>query len=153
LIGEIYVNQTFGAEGKARTLAMVDALEKALRGHKSLPWMGEETKKQSRKAAAITNRIGYTTNGVTTRNSKSFARCPCNSQRSNQNTTAPPQQNGTRSISATAVSAHDRQASYNPCKTTSLPAGILQPPFTTQCGRRYELRRHRRCLATVDARF
>src|SRR5258708_8190421 len=61
-IGEIYVNQTFGAEGKARTLAMVDALEKALGDDiKSLPWMSDDTKKQALvKLAAITNRIGYT---------------------------------------------------------------------------------------------
>jgi putative endopeptidase len=30
VVGQIYVQQTFGAEGKERTLAMVKALEKAL---------------------------------------------------------------------------------------------------------------------------
>ena len=60
-IGQVYVQQTFGAQGKARTLAMVDALEKALgEDIKSLPWMGEDTKKQALvKLTAITNRIGY----------------------------------------------------------------------------------------------
>jgi putative endopeptidase len=60
-IGQIYVQQTFGAQGKERTLAMVQALEKSLGADiESLPWMGDETKKQALvKLAAITNRIGY----------------------------------------------------------------------------------------------
>jgi putative endopeptidase len=60
-IGQIYVQQTFGAQGKERTLAMVQALEKSLGADiQSLPWMGDETKKQALvKLAAITNRIGY----------------------------------------------------------------------------------------------
>jgi putative endopeptidase len=61
LIGQIYVQQTFGAEGKERTLAMVGALEKALgEDIKSVPWMGADTKAQAVvKLHAITNRIGY----------------------------------------------------------------------------------------------
>jgi endothelin-converting enzyme/putative endopeptidase len=61
LIGQIYVQQTFGAQGKERTLAMVEALEKSLgEDIKSVPWMGDETKAQALvKLAAITNRIGY----------------------------------------------------------------------------------------------
>ena len=48
LVGQIYVQQTFGAQGKERTLAMVRALEKALgEDIKSLPWMGAETKAQA----------------------------------------------------------------------------------------------------------
>jgi endothelin-converting enzyme/putative endopeptidase len=60
-IGQIYVQQTFGAQGKERTLAMVNALEKSLgQDIQSLPWMGDDTKKQALvKLAAITNRIGY----------------------------------------------------------------------------------------------
>lgn len=61
LVGQIYVQQTFGAEGKERTLAMVGALEKALgEDIKSVPWMGSDTKAQALvKLQAITNRIGY----------------------------------------------------------------------------------------------
>ncbi|MGB6385607.1 MAG: M13 family metallopeptidase [Terriglobales bacterium] len=61
LIGQIYVQQTFGAEGKERTLAMVGALEKALgEDIKSVAWMGADTKAQALvKLQAITNRIGY----------------------------------------------------------------------------------------------
>ncbi len=60
-IGQVYVQETFGAQGKERTLAMVQALEKALgEDIQSLPWMGDETKKQAIvKLAGITNRIGY----------------------------------------------------------------------------------------------
>jgi len=62
LVGQIYVEQTFGAEGKERTLAMVGALEKALgQDIKDSPWMGADTKTQALvKLQAITNRIGYT---------------------------------------------------------------------------------------------
>ncbi len=61
LVGQIYVQQTFGAEGKERTLAMVGALEKALgEDIKNVPWMGAATKAQGLvKLQAITNRIGY----------------------------------------------------------------------------------------------
>ena len=60
-IGQIYVQENFPADSKARMLALVNALEKALgQDIQSLPWMGDETKKQALvKLAAITNRIGY----------------------------------------------------------------------------------------------
>ena len=60
-IGERYVRQTFGEEGKTRTLAIVGALERALAEDiKGLPWMSGETKKAALgKLQAITNRIGY----------------------------------------------------------------------------------------------
>ena len=45
--GQKYVDATFGAEGKARTLKMVNELDKALAADiQQLPWMGDETKKQ-----------------------------------------------------------------------------------------------------------
>ena len=44
-LGRKYVERTFGAEGKARTLKMVDALEKALgQDIEKLDWMTPETK-------------------------------------------------------------------------------------------------------------
>jgi putative endopeptidase len=60
-LGQPYVDEAFGAEGKARMLKMVDALERALnRDITSLPWMTQETKKQALiKLAAIRNKIGY----------------------------------------------------------------------------------------------
>jgi endothelin-converting enzyme/putative endopeptidase len=60
-LGEKYVDVTFGAEGKARMLKMVDALEKSLdQDIQQLSWMSEVTKKQAKvKLDAIRNKIGY----------------------------------------------------------------------------------------------
>jgi predicted metalloendopeptidase len=60
-LGQRYVEQTFGEDGKKRTLKMVDALEKALnRDISDLPWMTPATKKQALiKLEAIRNKIGY----------------------------------------------------------------------------------------------
>jgi putative endopeptidase len=60
-LGQRYVEQAFGAEGKQRMLKMVDALEKSLdQDIRNLPWMSEETKKQTKlKLDAIRNKIGY----------------------------------------------------------------------------------------------
>jgi len=60
-LGQSFVDQTFGVEGKQRMLKMVDALETSLHQDiQTLPWMTEETKKQALiKLAAIRNKIGY----------------------------------------------------------------------------------------------
>jgi putative endopeptidase len=60
-LGQRYVELTFGPDGKARMLKMVDALEKSLdQDIQQLPWMTEETKKQAKiKLDAIANKIGY----------------------------------------------------------------------------------------------
>ena len=60
-LGKAYVQKTFGAEGKERTLKMVHALETALgQDIEKLSWMTPETKKQALvKLRAITNKIGY----------------------------------------------------------------------------------------------
>ncbi|MDE3167890.1 MAG: M13 family metallopeptidase, partial [Acidobacteriota bacterium] len=60
-LGRKYVEKTFGAEGKERTLKMVAALEKALgQDIEKLPWMTAATKKEALvKLQAITNKIGY----------------------------------------------------------------------------------------------
>lgn len=60
-LGQPYVDETFGADGKARMLKMVDALEAALGDDiQNLDWMTAETKKQALvKLRAITNKIGY----------------------------------------------------------------------------------------------
>jgi putative endopeptidase len=60
-LGRKFVDRTFGAEGKQRTLKMVDALEKALgKDIENLTWMTPATKQQAEiKLKAITNKIGY----------------------------------------------------------------------------------------------
>ncbi len=53
LVGQIYVRQTFGTEGKERTLALVDALEKALGGrHQELALDGRGHQDSSAREAA-----------------------------------------------------------------------------------------------------
>jgi endothelin-converting enzyme/putative endopeptidase len=60
-LGKLYVDRTFGAEGKERTLKMVQAIESAM--HKDigeLSWMSDTTKKRAyEKLNAIVNNIGY----------------------------------------------------------------------------------------------
>ena len=60
-LGKKYVERTFGAEGKERTLKMVHALETAMgQGIEKLSWMTPATKKEALiKLRAITNKIGY----------------------------------------------------------------------------------------------
>jgi len=60
-LGQPYVDRTFGAEGKARTLKMVEAIEHAMsKDLTSLDWMTEATKKKAfEKLQGITNKIGY----------------------------------------------------------------------------------------------
>jgi putative endopeptidase len=134
-IGQIYVQQTFGAEGKARTLAMVEALEKALgQDIQSLPWMGEDTKKQALvKLAAITNRIGYPDKWRDYSNLHIVRGDALgNSQRANQ-------WDLQRRLNKIGKALDKRDwpyppmivnASYNPNQNNiTFPAGILQPPF------------------------
>ena len=60
-LGRKFVERTFGAEGKERTLKMVGELEKALAADiQNLSWMTPATKaKAEEKLKAITNKIGY----------------------------------------------------------------------------------------------
>jgi putative endopeptidase len=61
-LGQIYVEKTFGADGKARMKAMIEALTAALREDiETLPWMTPETKKKAlaKLAAFNTDKVGY----------------------------------------------------------------------------------------------
>jgi putative endopeptidase len=60
-LGKLYVDRTFGAEGKERTLKMVQAIETAMRQDVgNLTWMSDTTKKKAyEKLDAIVNNIGY----------------------------------------------------------------------------------------------
>ncbi|MGA2966175.1 MAG: M13 family metallopeptidase [Terriglobales bacterium] len=135
LVGQVYVEQTFGAEGKERTQAMVGALEKALGADiKSAPWMGAETKTQALvKLQAISNRIGYTDkwrdySGLQIARGDALG----NSQRANQNDMQ-------RRLNKIGKPLDKRDwdyppmtvnANYDPTQNNiTFPAGILQPPF------------------------
>ena len=60
-LGQLYVDKTFGAEGKERTQKMVNAIEKAMQQDiADLSWMSDTTKKQAyEKLNTIVNNIGY----------------------------------------------------------------------------------------------
>jgi putative endopeptidase len=60
-LGQLYVEATFGPDGKRRMLEMVTHLESALKKDiDTLDWMTPETKKQAAiKLAAFTRKIGY----------------------------------------------------------------------------------------------
>ena len=61
LIGQKYVEQTFGPDAKAQITQLVEALEKSLgEDIKTLDWMTDATKKAAlAKLQAITNNVGY----------------------------------------------------------------------------------------------
>src|SRR5262249_12292543 len=60
-LGKAYVDRTFGAEGKTRTLEMVHAIEAAMgRDIDAIDWMSPDTKKAAvAKLSAVANKIGY----------------------------------------------------------------------------------------------
>jgi len=60
-LGQLYVDKTFGPEGKERTLKMVQAIERAMQQDiAELTWMSDTTKKQAyAKLNTIVNNIGY----------------------------------------------------------------------------------------------
>ena len=61
-LGQLYVEKTFGGDGKARMKAMIDALTAALREDiESLPWMTPETRKKAlvKLAAFSSRKVGY----------------------------------------------------------------------------------------------
>jgi endothelin-converting enzyme/putative endopeptidase len=134
-VGQKYVELTFGAEGKERTLKMVQALEKALgEDIENVPWMGPQTKQRARvKLAAIANRIGYPdrwrdysslkiTRGDALSNS--WQANEFEFQRQLNKIGKPVDKNDWPYPPSTV------NASYNPQQNNiTFPAGILQPPF------------------------
>jgi putative endopeptidase len=134
-VGKEYVAQTFGAEGKDRTLKMVNALEKALASDiDGLSWMGADTKKQAHvKLDAIANRIGYPDRWRDYSSLKIIRGDALgNSQRANEfdfqrdlNKIGRPVDKNDWPYPPSTVNA-----SYNPqLNNITFPAGILQPPF------------------------
>jgi putative endopeptidase len=134
-LGQKYVEQTFGAEGKQRMLKMVQALEKSLgEDIQTLPWMSDATKKQAQiKLAAITNKIGYP-DKWRDYSSLTVARGDLlgNYQRGNEfeakrelRKIDKPVDKGEWEMTPPEVNAY-----YEPSRNEIVfPAGILQPPF------------------------
>jgi endothelin-converting enzyme/putative endopeptidase len=134
-LGKKYVELTFGAEGKARMMKEIDALQTALHQDiETLPWMTPETKKQALiKLAAITRKIGYPDkwrdySKLTIERGDAIG----NSIRANEfennrelNKIGKPVDRKEWGMTPPTVNAY-----YNPqMNNINFPAGILQPPF------------------------
>ena len=134
-LGQLYVADTFGPDGKATTLRMVRDLEVQLENDiVALPWMTPATKQQALvKLHAITNKIGYPDrwrdySALSVRPGDFFG----NSVRANQfefrrqlNKIGQPVDRLEWGMTPPTVNAY-----YNPAMNEIVfPAGILQPPF------------------------
>jgi len=134
-LGKLYVDRTFGAEGKERTLMMVQAIENAMRQDiGQLTWMSDTTKKKAyEKLDTIVNNIGYPDTwrdystvvikpddyaGNTVR-AEAF-----DVQRDYKKIDKPTDRKDWRMTPPT-VNAYYRP----PMNDINFPAGILQPPF------------------------
>jgi endothelin-converting enzyme/putative endopeptidase len=134
-LGRKFVERTFGAEGKQRTLKMVDALEKALgQDIQTVTWMTPATRQKAlEKLKAITNKIGYPDkwrdySRVTIARGDAMG----NAFRADQfefqrqlNKIGKPVDRGEWGMTPPTVNAY-----YDPqMNNINFPAGILQPPF------------------------
>jgi putative endopeptidase len=134
-LGQSYVQETFGADGKARMLKMVNALEAALgEDIQGLDWMTPETKKQAAvKLQAISNKIGYPDNWRDYSTVKiergdllgDTQRARAFEVKRNLNKIGQPVDKKEWGMTPPTVNAY-----YNPPENNiNFPAGILQPPF------------------------
>jgi endothelin-converting enzyme/putative endopeptidase len=134
-LGEKYVEAAFGAEQKARTLHMVEAIEKALDADiHTLSWMTPATKEQALiKLRAVANKIGYPDKW---RDYSSVKIVRGDALGNDQRATEFEMHRMLNKIGT----ATDRtewlmtpptvNAYYNPTENNiNFPAGILQPPF------------------------
>ena len=134
-LGKIYVDRTFGSEGKARTLQMVEAIEAALGSDiKEISWMSDETKKAAEaKLRAVANKIGYPDRWrdySTLRIVRGDAYG--NSQRANAFSYRRQMAKIGKPVDKTEwlMTPPTVNAYYNPLENNiNFPAGILQPPF------------------------
>ncbi|HET7209954.1 MAG TPA: M13 family metallopeptidase [Terriglobales bacterium] len=137
-LGQLYVQETFGAEGKERTLNLVNALEKALGADiQDLSWMTPDTKKQAAiKLNAITNKIGYpdkwrdysTVNIVRDDLLGNTERARAFEEHRDLNKIGKPVDKSEWVMTPPTVNAYYQAAEND----INFPAGILQPPFYDQ---------------------
>lgn len=134
-IGKRYVEETFGKEGKARTLEMVNEIEREMgKDIESLTWMTPETKKQALvKLHAVTNKIGYpdkwrdysTLNIVKGDYLGNMYRTNQFDTKRDRNKIGKPVDRAEWEMTPPTVNAY-----YDPTQNNiNFPAGILQPPF------------------------
>jgi len=134
-LGKVYVERTFGAEGKQRTVEMVQAIEAALAGDiKQITWMSDETKRQAEvKLRAVANKVGYPEKWRDY-SSLRIVRGDAlgNSQRSNAFAYRRELAKIGKPVDKTEwlMTPPTVNAYYNPLENNiNFPAGILQPPF------------------------
>ena len=134
-LGKIYVDRTFGAEGKERTEQMVKGIEAALAADiKEISWMSDETKKQAEiKLRGVANKIGYP-DRWRDYSSLRIARGDAygNSQRANVFAYRRQMAKIGKPVDKTEwlMTPPTVNAYYNPFENNiNFPAGILQPPF------------------------
>ena len=134
-LGQPYVDETFGKEGKERMLQMVNAMEQALgEDIKTLDWMTPETKtKAGEKLTAISNKIGFPDKWrdygtVTIVRGDLLANAQAARAfevKRNLNKIGKPLDKAEWGMSPPTVNAYYNAAENN----INFPAGILQPPF------------------------
>jgi putative endopeptidase len=137
-LGQLYVDRTFGPEGKERTMKMVKAIETAMHQDiQQLDWMSDTTKQQAYvKLSTIVNNIGYP-DQWRDYSSVVIARddYPGNARRAAAFETHrilqkidKPTDRKDWSMTPPTVNAYYRP----PMNDINFPAGILQAPFYTQ---------------------
>ena len=134
-LGQKYVEETFGAEGKTRTLKMVQEIEKALgEDIQGLSWMTPATKQQAIvKLRAVANKIGYPDKWIDY-SSVRVARGEAigNDERATEFEVHRQLNKIGRKVDRTEwlMTPPTVNAYYNPQENNiNFPAGILQPPF------------------------
>jgi putative endopeptidase len=134
-LGQLYVDKTFGAEGKERTQKMVNAIEKAMKQDiADLSWMSDTTKKQAyEKLNTIVNNIGYPDqwrdySSVTIASDDyvgNVERASAFEVKRQYAKIDKPTDRKDWSMTPPTVNAYYRP----PMNDINFPAGILQPPF------------------------
>jgi endothelin-converting enzyme/putative endopeptidase len=139
-LGKIYVQRTFGPEGKARTLEMVKNIEAAMSTDlQQIDWMSAETKRAAEaKLRDVANKIGYP-DRWRDYSSMSIVRGDAygNSQRANLFAYRRQMAKIGRPVDKTEwlMTPPTVNAYYNPLENNiNFPAGILQPPFFYRSG-------------------
>jgi predicted metalloendopeptidase len=134
-LGQQYVAETFGPEGKARTLKLVEALHESLEQDiKDLPWMTDQTKAEAlKKLAKFRRKIGYPDQWRDYSSIKiergdlvgNYRRAAAFEVRRQLNKIGKPVDEREWTMTPPTVNAY-----YNPLMNDiNFPAGILQPPF------------------------
>jgi predicted metalloendopeptidase len=134
-LGQLYVNKTFGPEGKERTLKMVQAIEQAMQQDiADLTWMSDTTKQQAyAKLNSIVNNIGYpdqwrdysTVVIQSDDYAGNVARASAFEVKRQNSKIDKPTDRKDWGMTPPTVNAYYRP----PMNDINFPAGILQPPF------------------------